>query len=79
MHLIQIQDLFHKNMHVIKKKVFKLHPFSKVFPNVGGNAPFWGVINPKTYLNHELRYNFFFLCDLAYKLVNLLVFERNSC
>ena len=46
MHLIPIQDLFHKNMHVIKKKeifdckVFKLQRFSKVFPDVGGNALF---------------------------------------
>ena len=47
MHLIPIQDLFYKNMHVIKKKdivdhkVFKLQRFSKVLPNVGGNALFW--------------------------------------
>ena len=40
---------------------------------------FGGVINPKTYLNHELGSNFFFLSDLAYKLVNLLVFEKKSC
>ena len=37
-----------------------------------------GVINPKTYLNHELDSKFFFLSSLAYKLVNLLVFEKNS-
>ena len=47
MHLIPIEDFFHKNMHVIKKKesfdrnVFKLQRFSKVFSNVGGNALFW--------------------------------------
>ena len=47
MHLIPIQDLFYKNMYVIKKKdivdrkVFKLQRFSKVLPNVGGNARFW--------------------------------------
>ena len=40
---------------------------------------FGGVINPKTYLNHDLGSNFFFLSDLAYKLVNLLVFEKISC
>ena len=40
---------------------------------------FGGVINPKTYLNHELGSKFFFLSDLAYKLVNLLVFETFSC
>ena len=37
-----------------------------------------GVINPKTHLNHELDSKFFFLSSLAYKLVNLLVFEKNS-
>ena len=67
MHLIPVQDLLHKNMHVIKKKVFKLQRLSKVSPNVGGNALFGGVINPKTYLNHKLGSKFFFLCDLAYK------------
>ena len=47
MHFIPIQDFFHKNMHVIKKKkkldrkVFKLQRFSKVFPNVGGKTLFW--------------------------------------
>ena len=40
---------------------------------------FWGVINPKTYLNHDLGSKFFFLSSLAYKLVNLLVFEKISC
>ena len=53
MHFVPIQDFFHNNMHVIKKKdicdrkVFKLQRFSKVFPNVGGTLYFWGVINPK--------------------------------
>ena len=49
MYFISIQDFFHKNMYVIKKKdifdrkVFKLQRFSKVFPNVGGNVLFcWG-------------------------------------
>ena len=47
MHWIPMQDLFHKKVHIIKKKemldrkVFKLQRFSKVFPNVGGNALFW--------------------------------------
>ena len=40
---------------------------------------FGGVINPKTYLNHELGSKFFFLSDLACKLVNLLFFEKISC
>ena len=39
---------------------------------------FGGFINPKTYLIHELGFKFFFLSDLSYKLVNLLVFEKNS-
>ena len=38
-----------------------------------------GVINPKTYLNEELGSTFFFLGSLAYKLVNLLVFEKIVC
>ena len=37
-----------------------------------------GVINPKTYLNHELGANFFFLSGWAYKVVNLLVFEEKN-
>ena len=47
MHFLLIQDFFHKNMQVIKKKkkfdgkVFKLQRFSKVFPNVGGKTLFW--------------------------------------
>ena len=47
MHFIPIQDFFHKNLYVIKKKdifdrkVLKLQRVSKVFPNVGGNALFW--------------------------------------
>ena len=38
---------FHKNMHFIRKKeifdpkVLKLQHFSKVLPNIGGNALFW--------------------------------------
>ena len=66
MHLKAIQKKIQKNMHVIKKKeifdrkLFKLHCFSKVFPNVGGKAIFERVINPKTYLNHELGSKFFF-------------------
>ena len=40
---------------------------------------FGGVLNPKTYSNHELGSKFFFLNDLAYKLVNLSVFEQFLC
>ena len=39
---------------------------------------FGGVINPKTYLSHELGSKIFFLATLAYKLVNLFVFENIS-
>ena len=39
---------------------------------------FGGVINPKTYFNHELGSNFFPLSSLAYKLVSLLVLEKIS-
>ena len=45
MYLISVQDFFHKNMHVTKKKdifdckVFKLQRFSKVFSNEGPGTP----------------------------------------
>ena len=52
---------------------------AKFFPMLVEKPYFGGVINPKTYLNHKLGSNFFFLSDLAYKLVNLLVFEKFSC
>ena len=38
-----------------------------------------GVINPKTYLNHELGFKKIFSGSLAYKQVNLFVFEKISC
>ena len=46
------------------------------FPMLVETPYFGGVFNPKSYLNHELGSNFFFLSGLAYKLVNLLVFEK---
>ena len=52
---------------------------AKFFPMLVEKPFFGGVINPKTYLNHELGSKFFFLSDLAYKLVNLLGFEIFSC
>ena len=82
MQLIPIQDFGNKTMHIIKKKeifdrkVLKSQRFSKVFPMLVETPCFGGVINPKTYLNHELGSKFFFLSDLAYKLVNLLFFEK---
>ena len=85
MHLIPIQDFFHKNMHVIKKKSFLTARSSncsvsaKFFPMLVETPYFWGVINPKPYLNHDLGSKFFFLSSLAYKLVNLLLFEKISC
>ena len=85
MHLISIQDFFHKNMHVIKNnkkmsaKSSHCSVSAKFFPMLVETPYFWGVINPKTYLNHDLGSKFFFLSSLAYKLVNLLVFEKNSC
>ena len=40
-------------------------------------TPYFGaVINPKTYLNHELGSKLCFLSNLTYKLVNLLVFGK---
>ena len=47
---------------------------SDSFPMLVETPYFRGVINPKTYLNYELGSNLFFLSDLAFKLVNLLVF-----
>ena len=77
-----VQDCFHKNIHVI---IFFL---TTRFSNCSVSAKFcpmlvethnsWGVINRKTYLNHELGSNFIFLNILAYDLVNLLVFEKMS-
>ena len=52
---------------------------AKFFPMLVEMPYFWGVINPKTYLNHDLGSKFFFLSSLAYKLVNLLVCEKISC
>ena len=52
---------------------------AKFFPMLVETPYFWGVIDPKIYLNHDLGSNFFFLSSLAYKLVNLLVFEKMSC
>ena len=39
---------------------------------------FGGVINRKTYLNHELGSKIIFLSSLSYKLVNLLFFNKKS-
>ena len=50
---------------------------AKFFAMLVETPYFRGVINPKTYLNYELGSKFFFLSDLSYKLVNLLVFEKN--
>ena len=52
---------------------------AKFFPMLVKTPYFGGVINPKTYVNYELGSKFFFLSDLTYKLVNLLVFEKCSC
>ena len=85
MHFVPIQDFFHKNMQVIKKKAFLTTRSSncsvsaKLFPMLVETPYFWGVIDPKTYSNHDLGSNFFSLGSLAYKLVNLLVFEKMSC
>ena len=66
MHFIPIQDFFHKNMHIIKKKeIFDSKSSNcsvsvKFFPMLVEKPYFGGVINPKTYLNHELGSQFFF-------------------
>ena len=50
--LIPIEDLFHKNVHVIEKKDF--------FDRKVETPYFKWFINPKTYLNYELGSKFFF-------------------
>ena len=52
---------------------------AKFFPMLVKTPSFGGVIDPKSYLNHELGSKFFFLSGLAYKLVTLLVFEKCLC
>ena len=72
---------FPKNMQVIKRKKLLTARSSncsvsaKFCPILVETPYSGGVINTKTYLNHELGSEFFFLSSLAYKLVNLLVFE----
>jgi hypothetical protein len=62
-------------MHIIKKKEILIAKSSncsvsaKFFPMLVEKPYFGGVINPKTY--HELGSKFFFLSDLAYKLLNM--------
>ena len=64
-HLVPIQDFFHKNMHVIKKKEFLTARSSnwsvpaKFFPMLVEKPFIGGVINPKTYKNHERGFKFF--------------------
>ena len=65
MHFIPVQDFYHQHMHIIKKyifdhKVFKLQRFSKVFPNVGGNALFWSGHYSKNLLKPRIRLKVFF-------------------
>ena len=58
-----------KKKEIFDSKVFKLQCWWK-------KHYFGGVINPKTNFNHELGSKFFFLSDLAYKFVNLLVLKN---
>ena len=81
MHLIPIHDFFHKNMHIIKRKKCLTARSSicsvsaKLCPMLVETSYSGEVINPKTYLNHELGSKFFFLSSLAYELVNLFFLE----
>ena len=50
---------------------------AKYCPMLGETPYSGGVINKKNYLNHELGFNFF-LGSLAYKPVNLFVFEEKN-
>ena len=84
-HFIPIQNFCPKNMQVVKKKLLTARSSNcsvsaKFFPLLVKTPYFGGVINQKTYLSHDLGSKFFFLSSLAYKLVNLLVFEeKKSC
>ena len=67
-HFVQIQDFFHKNMHVIKQKEFFDHKFQQSFSQCWWKSLILeGSFIQKTDLNHELGSNFLFLSDLAYK------------
>ena len=71
-------------MHVENRKKFltarslNFSVSSKFFPMLVKTPSFGGVIIPKTNLNNELGSKFFFLSDLVYKLVNLLVFGEKK-
>ena len=64
--LYQFKIFVHKNMYLIKKKDFLTTRSSncsvsaKFFPMLVETPYFGGVINPKTYLNHELGSKLFF-------------------
>ena len=61
------------------RKGLQLERFSKVFPNVDGKALFWSGHQSKKLLKPWIRLQVFFPpSSLAYKLVNLLVFEKKS-
>ena len=86
MHFIPIQDLFKQKYAGNKKErnflrqVLQIAAFQQSFSQCWWKRPILkGSLIQKTYLNHELGSNFFFfLSDLAYKFVNLMVFEKNS-
>ena len=65
---------FRLHMHVIKKEEIFDRKIFKVFPNVGE-----GTLIKKNLVKPWIRLHVFFLSSLAYKLVNLLVFEKKSC
>ena len=83
-HLIPIQDFCFKCARNKKERNCSPQALSssnctnsaKFFPMLVETPYFGVVINPKTYVNHELGSKLFFLISLAYKLVNLLVFEK---
>ena len=56
MHLIPIQDLFHKNDHVIKGRTFSsqgLQIAAKFFPMLVQTPYFGEAFNQKIVLNHD--------------------------
>ena len=84
---ISIQNFFDKHMQVIKKQInfwpqgLQIVAFQQSFSQCWWKLPILegSLVKKKTtYLNHELGSKFFFLSSFAHKLVNLLVFEKNS-
>ena len=80
MHLIPIQDFLsqtyaqHKNKRNVGPQGFQIAAFQQSF----AQCPWKRPILEGSLIKHELGPRFVCLSSLAYKLVNILVFETNS-